>query len=121
MADVMQGRRALATEGQATPQALHQQEPNPNNTLQGSSEDVTASVTVVVTAQELQRAVVAGTPHIEVQAHLDLTTLPLLPNGRLLGTEEGVLPQDVKSITVRPCSNLPLSANPASQGPACKR
>lgn len=59
-------------------------------------------VTVVTTAVALQKAVVAGMPHIEIQAHLDLTTLQKVGNStRLLGR----IPPSVKSIRVRCCKN----------------
>lgn len=96
----MQGRRALDADERGNPQGP-QQDPEAPDTATGEAGEAEA-VTVVVTPQELQRAVVAGAPHIEIQAHLDLTTLPLLLNGRLLGTDAGVLPASVKSITVRP-------------------
>jgi hypothetical protein len=66
--------------------------------MQGSGRGLkqAADVTVVTTAAALQEAVVAGEPHIEVQAHLNLTSLPLIQN-RLLGT----IPPTIKSIRVR--------------------
>jgi hypothetical protein len=54
-------------------------------------------VTVVTTAQELQEAVVAGKPHIEIQDHLDLTSLELSNGPGLLGK----IPSTTKSIRVR--------------------
>ena len=60
-------------------------------------------VTVVETADALQRAVVAGMTHIEIQSHLDLT--------RLKGPEGtfsilGGIPGTVKSIRVRRCLDV---------------
>lgn len=64
-------------------------------------------VTVVTTAAALQEAVECGMPHIEIQSHLDLTTLDLASTFRLLGT----IPPTVKSIRVRCISHTCLSAN----------
>lgn len=66
-----------------------------------------AAVTVVTTAAGLQTAVKAGKPHIEIQAHLDLTTLDTVTcdNGAcILGVgSNGYIPSTVKSIRVRTC------------------
>lgn len=56
-------------------------------------------VTVVRTAEELQAAVGAGNPHIEVQEHLDLTTLGEHP--RFFLQRLGHIPSTVRSIRVR--------------------
>lgn len=53
------------------------------------------TVTVVQTAQQLKDAVVRGDAHIEIQAHLDLSTIEPV-DFRMLG----VLPDTVKSIQV---------------------
>lgn len=55
-------------------------------------------VVVVTTAEGLQEAVASGAEHIEIQRHLDLTTLPLV-NSMLLGE----VPRTLKSIRVRCC------------------
>lgn len=55
-------------------------------------------VTVVTTAAALQEVVAAGTPHIEIQAHIDLTTVEVVELTFLL---LGEIPDSVKSIRVR--------------------
>ncbi|NJR41962.1 MAG: hypothetical protein HC767_04190 [Akkermansiaceae bacterium] len=60
-----------------------------------------AQVTVVKTASELLAAISGGSKHVEIQDHLDLTSLPLL-NSMLLGK----VPSSVKSIRVRRTSRL---------------
>lgn len=76
------------------------------------------SVTVVKGAAALQEAVQRGDPHIEIQAHLDLTGLKPLTKGLLLG----IVPPTVRSIRVRPApflscclTVLRLSSTPVSQ------
>lgn len=59
--------------------------------------EASSNVTVVKTAQALQDAVMNGAEHIEVQAHLDLTTLKFADCCDLLGKVN----QTVKSIRVR--------------------
>lgn len=46
--------------------------------------DEAAEVEIVTTAEALQAAVLAGKPHIQIEAHLDLTTLEMV-DGDLLG------------------------------------
>lgn len=61
--------------------------------------------TVVATVRTLLTAIEAGTPHIEVQAHLDLTSVLQrlhLAEDRIFGE----LPATVKSIRVRCCTVL---------------
>ena len=69
-------------------------------------------MTVVETAQELQDAVADGLPHIEIRAHLDLTTLSTVTcdSGEcLLGVgANGYIPASVKSIKVW-CTKLLLN------------
>lgn len=57
-------------------------------------------VTVVKTAEEFQAAVVIGKEHIEIQAHLNLTSLKFVgePSSRIL---LGEVPTSVQSIRVR--------------------
>lgn len=64
-----------------------------------SSTDVTA----VHTAQELVRAVEDGATHIEIRAHLDLTSI--LPRGNLDPGPVllGELPLSIQSFRVRCC------------------
>ena len=54
---------------------------------------------MVESAEALQVAVVEGTPHIEIRAHLDLTTLELANQDAILGP----VPSTVESIRVRCC------------------
>lgn len=67
-----------------------------------------ANVTVVTTAEKLMEAVDAGDPHIEIRAHLNLTTLDPIDTGDgeyLLGT----IPSTVRSIRVRHLLLLPTA------------
>ena len=73
-------------------QVEHAQRPAGLRALQQSA--ATAKVTVVTTAQQLQDAVWTGAAHIEVQAHLDLTS------EHIFG-EEPDTPDTVLSIRVR--------------------
>lgn len=58
-------------------------------------------MTVVGSAEELQAAVVAGAPHIELQAHIDLTSTALLRIDSLpVDLHLGQVPTTVRSITV---------------------
>lgn len=57
-------------------------------------QQATKNVTVVVTAAELREAVATGAPHIEIHAHLDLTTL----DG---GSDLNPVPPSVTTIRVR--------------------
>ena len=70
----------------------------------------TGDVTVVTTAEGLQEAVAEGLPHIEIQAHLDLTTLDTVTcdiGECLLGVgADGYIPSTVQSIKVCCCSAL---------------
>lgn len=54
-------------------------------------EPPTTTVTAVTTVEELQAAVVAGARHIEVQAHMDLSSLDTVAGGELLlgGVQSG--------------------------------
>lgn len=63
-----------------------------------------AEVLIVTTAEGLQDAFKSSAAHIEIQAHLDLTTLPLV-NSMVLGEAPGTL----KTIRVRLLNSL-LSA-----------
>jgi hypothetical protein len=75
--------------------------------LQGAPE-----VTVVTTAEQLKGAVVAGKPYIEIQAHLNLTSMEFVDANALLGS----IPATVKSIRVRPvCCALSCICNQSAQ------
>ena len=64
----------------------------------GLQQDV--EVVVVTTAEQLQAAVVSGQPHIEIQDHVDLTTLEF-PGEQLNDGLLGKVPPTVRSIRVR--------------------
>lgn len=55
---------------------------------------------VVNTAADLQAAVKAGKPHVEIQDHIDLTTLDILTSEDYLDTLLGRPPPTMKSIRV---------------------
>lgn len=58
-------------------------------------------VTVVQTADELQAAVVIGKAHIEIQAHLNLTSLKVRGGSGAAQELLGTVPATVQSIRVR--------------------
>ena len=64
-------------------------------------------VTVVDTAWSLQHAVLAGMPHIEIRAHLDLTVLGVSGNRSYGDRVFDDIPETVKSIRVRRCLGSP--------------
>jgi hypothetical protein len=67
--------------------------------VQGPADDTgDIRITFVGTSAELAAAVARGAHHIEVTAHLDLTSLSSSGNTIL-----GILPTTVKSIRVCPC------------------
>lgn len=70
--------------------------------MQGTPAAAVGAVTVVTTAQQFKSAVVRGDEHIELQAHLDMSTVDPV-DFRILG----ILPETVKSIRVRTRTHLP--------------
>ena len=84
-----------ATAPAAPPPAGSATAGNTSNSRTGG--DGGASVTVVRSARALQEAVGRGDAHIEIQAHIDLTSLKPPSKGLLLG----VVPPTVRSIQVR--------------------
>ena len=64
-------------------------------------------VTVVKTAEALQESVVAGMPHIEIHAHLDLAVLDFVQDAWNYPSILGDIPKTVKSIRVRCCPPAP--------------
>ena len=74
-----------------------------------------AEVAVVTTAEELVEQVQAGAPHIQIRAHLDLSTLPTIDEEPFYGVLLGEIPRTVKIIQVSPmttpmCRGLPAAA-----------
>lgn len=98
----VQGQAHRGSEQQPVPRTPHASS-NTSRRLQADS-----NVTVVTTAEELLEAVTRGDPHIELQAHLDLTSQDFIVEERsqfkfLMGS----IPASVESIRVRllpPCS-----------------
>lgn len=61
----------------------------------------TANVTAVTSPEQLLAAVKRGDEHIEIQAHLDLTSIPPLDNSGAYPIILGFVEKSVKSIRVR--------------------
>ena len=68
-----------------------------------ASPDADANITTVLTAEEFQAALMAGVQDILIEAHLDLTDLPLAYNANRsnIATALGDIKPSTRSIRVR--------------------
>ena len=80
-----------------------------------ASSELDGNVTVCTTAEQLQAAVIAGQPHIEIRDHLNLTTLDF-PGEFLRDGLLGKVPATVRSIRVR---SLHLNRKEQGKSPSC--
>lgn len=81
---------------------MHKKHPNSrtrvlqsSRALQQEAVQNEVNVSIVMTAEDLQMAFKSGAAHVEIRAHLDLTTLPLV-NSMLLGE----VPSTMKTVRV---------------------
>lgn len=72
-----------------------------HRSLKQQVESEVANVTVVSTPEQLMSALVAGAPHVVVQAHLDLTTIE--PRGEMLMLSSDDILQDLPQ-SIRVCN-----------------